>query len=107
MTGNVYPVPDSWRGKAWIDAKRYDEMYARSVQDPNGFWAEQARRIDWISPPTKIKNTSFDPHDVSIKWYEDGALNASLNCLDRHLEKRGNQTAILWEGDDPKDSRWA
>ncbi len=105
MTGNVYPVPENWRGKAWIDAKTYDEMYARSVKDPNGFWAEQARRIDWISPPTKIKNTSFEPHNVSIKWYEDGALNASLNCLDRHLEKRGNQTAILWEGDDPKDSR--
>jgi acetyl-CoA synthetase len=105
MTGNVYPVPESWRGKAWIDAKTYEEMYARSVKDPNGFWAEQAKRIDWISPPTKIKNTSYDPHDVSIKWYEDGVLNASLNCLDRHLEKRGNQTAILWEGDDPKDSR--
>ncbi len=105
MTGNVYPVPESWRGKAWIDAKTYDAMYARSLKDPNGFWAEQAKRIDWISPPTKIKNTSYDPHNVSIKWYEDGVLNASLNCLDRHLEKRGNQTAILWEGDDPKDSR--
>ena len=105
MTGNVYPVPDSWRGKAWIDAKKYEEMYARSVKDPNGFWAEQAKRIDWISAPTKIKNTSYDPHNVSIKWFEDGVLNASLNCLDRHLEKRGNQTAILWEGDDPKESR--
>jgi acetyl-CoA synthetase len=105
MTGNVYPVPESWRGKAWIDAKKYDEMYARSLKDPNGFWAEQAKRIDWISPPAKIKNTSYDPHNVSIKWYEDGVLNAALNCLDRHLEKRGNQTAILWEGDDPQDSR--
>ncbi len=105
MTGNVYPVPESWRGKAWIDAKKYDEMYARSVKDPGGFWAEQAKRIDWISAPTKIKNTSYDPHNVSIKWYEDGVLNASLNCLDRHLEKRGNQTAILWEGDDPNESR--
>ena len=105
MTGNVYPVPENWRGKAWIDATKYAEMYARSVKDPNGFWAEQAKRIDWISPPTKIKNTSYDPHNVSIKWYEDGVLNASLNCLDRHLQKRGDQTAILWEGDDPKDSR--
>ncbi|MFO0988737.1 MAG: acetate--CoA ligase [Alphaproteobacteria bacterium] len=105
MTGNVYPVPENWHGKAWIDAKTYAAMYARSVKDPNGFWAEQAKRIDWISPPTKIKNTSYDPHNVSIKWYEDGVLNASLNCLDRHLQKRGDQTAILWEGDDPKDSR--
>ena len=104
MSGNVYPVPDSWQGKAWIDAKKYDEMYARSLKDPDGFWAEQARRIDWITPPTKIKNARYTD-GVSIKWYEDGFLNASLNCLDRHLAKRGDQTAILWEGDDPKDSR--
>ncbi len=105
MSANVYPVPDSWRGKAWVDAKQYEEMYARSVKDPNGFWGEHAKRIDWIAPPTKIKNTSFDTHNVSIKWFEDGVLNASLNCLDRHLQKRGGQTAILWEGDDPKESR--
>jgi acetyl-CoA synthetase len=104
MSGNVYPVPDNWRGKAWVDAKKYDEMYARSVKDPAGFWAEQAKRIDWIAQPTTIKDTSFTG-DVHIKWYEDGVLNASLNCLDRHLQKRGNQTAILWEGDDPKESR--
>jgi len=105
MSANVYPVPDSWRGKAWVDAKQYEAMYARSVKDPNGFWGEHAKRIDWIAPPTKIKNTSFDTHNVSIKWFEDGVLNASLNCLDRHLQKRGGQTAILWEGDDPKESR--
>jgi len=104
MSGNVYPVPESWRGKAWIDAKKYEEMYARSVKDPAGFWAEQAKRIDWIQAPTKIKDSSFSG-DVHIKWFEDGVLNASLNCLDRHLEKRGSQTAILWEGDDPKESR--
>ena len=104
MSGNVYTVPESWRGKAWVDAKTYDEMYARSVEDPAGFWAEQAKRIDWITPPTTIKDTSFTGN-VHIKWYEDGVLNASLNCLDRHIEKRGSQTAILWEGDDPKDSR--
>jgi acetyl-CoA synthetase len=79
-------------------------MYARSLEDPNGFWAEQAKRIDWITPPAKIKNTNYTGN-VSIKWFEDGVLNASLNCLDRHLQKRGDQTAILWEGDDPKDSR--
>jgi acetyl-CoA synthetase len=104
MSGNVYPVPDNWRGKAWIDANKYEEMYARSLKDPNGFWAEQAKRIDWISAPTKIKDTSYTGN-VSIRWFEDGVLNASLSCLDRHLQKRGEQTAILWEGDDPKDSR--
>ena len=104
MAGNVYPVPESWRGKAWIDAKKYEELYARSLRDPNGFWAEQAKRIDWIKAPTKIKDTSFTGN-VHIKWYEDGVLNASANCLDRHLAKRANQAAILWEGDDPKESR--
>src|SRR5262245_30273915 len=102
MSDNVYPVPDSWRGKAWIDAKKYEDMYQRSVKDPAGFWADQAKHIDWITAPTKIKDSSFTG-DVHIKWFEDGVLNASLNCLDRHLAKRGGQTAILWEGDDPKD----
>ena len=77
-------------------------MYARSIKDPNGFWAEQAKRIDWIKPFSKVKNTSFDPHNVSIKWFEDGTLNVAYNCVDRHLAKRGDQTAIIWEGDDPK-----
>jgi acetyl-CoA synthetase len=104
MSGNVYPVPESWRGKAWIDEAKYTAMYARSLQDPNGFWAEQAKRIDWIKAPTKIKDSSFSGN-VHITWFEDGVLNASLNCLDRHLAKRGGQTAILWEGDDPKESR--
>ena len=80
-------------------------MYARSIKDPNGFWAEQAKRIDWIKPFTKVKNTSFDPHNVSIKWFEDGTLNIAYNCVDRHLAKRGDQTAIIWEGDDPKDDK--
>ena len=80
-------------------------MYARSIKDPNGFWAEQAKRIDWIKPFTKVKNTSFDPHNVSIKWFEDGTLNVAYNCVDRHLAKRGDQTAIIWEGDDPKDDK--
>jgi acetyl-CoA synthetase len=104
MTTNVYPVPESWRGKAWIDAKQYEALYRRSVEDPAGFWAEQAKRLDWIKPPTKIKDTSYTGN-VHIKWYEDGVLNASANCLDRHLAKRAKQTAILWEGDDPKESR--
>jgi acetyl-CoA synthetase len=84
-----------------VTKAQYDEMYARSVSDPNGFWAEQAKRLDWVKFPTKIKNTSFAYPDISIKWYEDGVLNVSYNCLDRHLADRGDQTAIIWEGDSP------
>ena len=101
----LYDVPADWKKRAYIDDAKYQEMYARSIKDPNGFWAEQAKRIDWIKPFTKVKNTSFDPHNVSIKWFEDGTLNACYNCVDRHLAKRGDQTAIIWEGDDPKDDK--
>jgi acetyl-CoA synthetase len=101
----IYDVPADWRKRAYADDARYQELYARSIKDPNGFWAEQAKRIDWIKPFSKIKNTSYDPHNVSIKWFEDGTLNACYNCVDRHLAKRGDQTAILWEGDDPKDDK--
>jgi acetyl-CoA synthetase len=80
-------------------------LYARSVNDPNEFWAEQAKRINWIKPFSKVKNTSYDPNNVSIKWFEDGTLNVCYNCVDRHLAKRGDQTAILWEGDDPKEDK--
>jgi acetyl-CoA synthetase len=97
------PTPETVR-HAHINADKYRIMYARSIEDPDGFWAEMAQRIDWIKQPTKIKNTSFDG-DVSIKWYEDGVLNACYNCVDRHLPKRANQTALIWEGDDPADSR--
>jgi acetyl-CoA synthetase len=105
MSEKIYDVPADWRKRALIDDVKYQEMYARSIEDPNGFWAEQAKRIDWIKPFTKVKNTSYDTHNVSIKWFEDGTLNACYNCVDRHLEKRGSQTAILWEGDDPKDDK--
>jgi acetyl-CoA synthetase len=105
MADKIYDVPAAWAKRAFIDAGKYREMYARSVNDPNGFWAEQAKRIDWIKPFTKVKNTSFDPHNVSIKWFEDGSLNICYNCVDRHLAQRGEQTAILWEGDDPKDDK--
>ncbi|MGR2739853.1 acetate--CoA ligase [Billgrantia sp. Q4P2] len=101
----IHPVRDDFAANAWIDREKYQAMYQQSVDDPEGFWAEQAKRIDWFKAPTKIKNTSFDPHNVDIRWFEDGTLNASVSCLDRHLEKRGDQTAIVWEGDDPKDSR--
>ena len=101
----IYDVPADWRKRAYADDAKYKEMYARSIKDPNGFWAEQAKRIDWIKPFSKVKNTTYDPHNVSIKWFEDGTLNAAYNCVDRHLAKRGDQTAILWEGDDPKDDK--
>src|SRR6202162_6250746 len=105
MSDKCYYVPADWRKRAFVDNAKYNEMYARSIKDPNGFWAEQAKRIDWIKPFKKVKNTSYDPHNVSIKWFEDGTLNVSYNCIDRHLAKRGEQTAILWEGDDPKNDK--
>jgi acetyl-CoA synthetase len=105
MSEKVYEVPAEWTRRAFIDDARYRELYARSLQDPNGFWAEQAKRIDWIKPFSKVKNTTFGPGTVSIKWFEDGTLNACYNCVDRHVAKRGDQVAILWEGDDPKDDK--
>jgi len=101
----LYDVPADWKKRAFIDDAKYREMYAASVKDPNKFWGEQAKRINWIKPFTKVKNTSYDPHNVSIKWFEDGTLNACFNCVDRHVAKRGDQIAIIWEGDDPKDSK--
>src|SRR6266566_4591614 len=87
-----------------IDEAEYFRLYERSLPDPDGFWGEQGNRLDWIKPYTKVCNASFTG-DVSIRWYEDGTLNASYNCIDRHLAKRGDQTAILWEGDDPAEDR--
>jgi acetyl-CoA synthetase len=104
LVSQVYPVPASWKGSAWIDAKTYEEMYRRSLADPDGFWREQAKCLEWFTPPKTIKNASFSG-DVSIKWYEDGVLNAAYNCLDRHLASRASQVALLWEGDDPGESR--
>src|SRR6188472_4514093 len=82
-------------------AEQYDALYAQSVNDPDGFWAEQAKRLDWVRFPTKIKNTSFAYPDVSIKWFEDGVLNVAANCIDRHLLDHGDDIAIIWEPDDP------
>jgi acetyl-CoA synthetase len=105
MSEKVYDVSAAWAERAYVDDARYQEMYARSVQDPNGFWAEHGQRIDWIEPFSKVKNVSFDAHNVSIKWFEDGVTNVAVNCVDRHLAKRAQQTAIIWEGDDPTKSR--
>ncbi len=97
----IFPVTAGAAESAHVDAAAYEAMYRRSVEDPEGFWAEQAGRLDWITPFTKVKDVSWAKDDLHIRWFEDGTLNASANCLDRHLAKRGEQTAIIWEGDDP------
>jgi acetyl-CoA synthetase len=102
---HVHDVPESFKKKALIGSHRYDEMYARSLRDPEGFWGEQGQRIDWIKPYSRVKKTSFAPGAVSIEWYGDGTTNVSMNCIDRHLADKADKVAILWEGDDPKDSR--
>ncbi|MAN98097.1 acetate--CoA ligase [uncultured Roseovarius sp.] len=86
-----------------IDQAKYERMYADSISNPDAFWGEHGKRLDWIKPYTKVKNTSFEYDNVSIKWFEDGTLNVSANCIDRHLATRGDQTAIIWEADDPND----
>jgi acetyl-CoA synthetase len=98
------PVPDSLARSAWLDAAGYDRLYADSLRDPEKFWGEQGKRLHWSKPYTRVKNTSF-AGDVDIRWYEDGRLNASYNCIDRHLATRADQTAILWEGDSPEVHR--
>ncbi|MDB5527779.1 MAG: Acetyl-coenzyme synthetase [Devosia sp.] len=98
---HIFPPSAATIDHALVNPEQYAEMYARSVSDPDGFWAEQAKRIDWIKAPTTIKNSSFAYPDVSIKWFEDGVLNISANCIDRHLATRGDQVALIWEGDTP------
>ncbi|MBN8968667.1 MAG: acetate--CoA ligase [Rhizobiales bacterium] len=105
MSDKTYEVTSEWAQRAYVDAAKYREMYDRSVKDPTAFWAEQAKRVDWIKPFTKVENSSFELGKVSIKWFEDGVLNAAYNCIDRHMATRGDQTAIIWEGDDPSKSR--
>ncbi len=101
MSDKTYPVPAEWSARAWVDDAKYQEMYRRSIEAPDDFWREMAGRVDWMKPFTKVKNTSYDPENVSIKWYEDGSLNVCYNCVDRHLKDRADQVAIIWEGDDP------
>ncbi|WP_372604577.1 acetate--CoA ligase, partial [Actibacterium sp.] len=103
MSDNTYPPSADVVAHAHIDAAKYDEMYAASISDPDAFWGEHGKRLDWIKPYTKVKNTSFKPGEVSIKWFEDGTLNVAANCIDRHLETRGDQTAIIFEPDDPNE----
>ncbi len=105
MTEKSYAVPAAWKKSAYVTAESYKKTYADSVKNPDGFWAKEAKRLDWFKFPTKIKNTSFAYPNVSIKWFEDGVLNVSYNCIDRHLKKRGDQTALIWEGDNPYDDK--
>jgi acetyl-CoA synthetase len=102
MSDQTFPPAEDFVKSAHIDAAKYKEMYAASINDPDGFWAEQAKSLDWTRPFTKVKNTSFKPGNIDIRWFEDGELNVSVNCIDRHLKTRGEQTAIIWEPDDPK-----
>ena len=102
---DVFPPPADFVKTALIDAQTYDAMYARSLSEPEAFWSEQAQSLDWMVPFTKVKNTSFDEANFSIKWFEDGVLNVSVNCVDRHLVAQPDKVAILWEGDDPADSK--
>ena len=105
MSNEIFPVSEEWAGRAYIDEERYTALYDASIKDPETFWRVEASRIDWMKPFTKVKNVSYDAKDLHIKWFEDGELNVSVNCLDRHLKERPDQTAIIWEGDDPKDSK--
>ncbi|MCS0504040.1 acetate--CoA ligase [Ancylobacter mangrovi] len=105
MSDKIYDVPAAWAQRAYLDDHGYRAKYEASVRDPEGFWAEEGKRIDWFEPYTRVKNTSYDPGHVSIKWFEDGVTNVAWNCIDRHLDTRGDQVAIIWEGDDPSESR--
>lgn len=100
-----HPVPAEIAKNALITEQQYNDEYQRSIQDPEGFWGEKGKIVDWIKPYTRVKNTSFDPGHIDIRWFEDGTLNLSANCLDRHLAEKGDQVAIIWEGDDPSSSK--
>ncbi len=104
MSDKVYPVPAEWAKRAYVNAESYQAMYDRSVSDPEGFWSEAGQRLQWIKPYTRAKNTTFGPGPVDIRWFEDGTINVSANCIDRHLATRGDQIAIIWEGDNPDES---
>jgi acetyl-CoA synthetase len=104
MADTIYPPAAAFAASAHADKATYEAMYAASIADPDAFWDAQGKRLDWMTPYTKVKDTTFEHSGVSIKWYDDGVLNVSANCIDRHLATRGTQTAIIWEGDNPEDS---
>ncbi|MDA0338782.1 MAG: acetate--CoA ligase, partial [Proteobacteria bacterium] len=100
----ILPVPAEWADRAWVDDAGYQKMYTASIEDPEAFWGEHGKRLEWMTTYTKVKDVSFEG-DVHIRWYQDGTLNVCYNCVDRHLEERGDQTAIIFEGDDPSVSK--
>ena len=101
----LFKVSDEWSSSSLIDSHKYNEWYKNSFDNNEEFWNEHGKRIDWIKPYSKVKNVNYHKSDFCIKWYEDGSLNASSNCIDRHLKERADQVAIIWEGDDPNDSK--
>ncbi|HKO54928.1 MAG TPA: acetate--CoA ligase, partial [Thermoanaerobaculia bacterium] len=105
MEEKIYDVPAEWTHRAYLDDAGYRAKYEASIRNPEAFWAEEAKRIHWFKPPTRIKNTHFGPDNVAIRWFEDGVTNVAYNCVDRHLHTRGDQVAIIWEGDDPSESK--
>ncbi|MFH0255676.1 acetate--CoA ligase [Vibrio rumoiensis] len=100
---HIHPVKENILQQTHADNDTYLSMYQESVNDPQGFWAKHGKIVDWIKPFTQVKNTSFEPGNINIKWFEDGQLNVSANCIDRHLAERGDEVAIIWEGDNPND----
>ena len=102
---NIFKPASNIVDNCHVDKATYDQMYKESITSPDIFWNNHGKRIDWIKPYTKVSNVSYKRNDVYIKWYEDGTLNASFNCLDRHLKTKGDATAIIWEGDDPTESK--
>jgi len=105
MEEKIYDVSPEWSRRAYLDDAGYRAKYEASIKDPEKFWAEEAKRIHWFQQPTRIKNTNFGPENVAIRWFEDGTTNVAYNCIDRHLDTRGDQVAIIWEGDDPSESK--
>src|SRR5690625_2449902 len=102
---SIISIPPEFAENAWIDEQGYKKLYEESISNPEAFWAEQGKRIHWFKPYTKVKDTSFGPDDVSIRWFYDGETNAAYNCIDRHLPEKKNDVAIIWEGDDPSEDR--
>ncbi|CAE7849315.1 acsA, partial [Symbiodinium necroappetens] len=102
---STFPVPDEIAENAWVDAAGYQRMYEQSVADPEAFWAEQGKRIHWFKPYSQVKDVSYAPDDVHIRWFHDGTTNAAYNCIDRHLDTKRNDTAIIWEGDSPQEHK--
>ncbi|MCF6298023.1 MAG: hypothetical protein L3J08_08595, partial [Flavobacteriaceae bacterium] len=101
----LYPVPESYKKSSKCDLQTYQQMYHDSIENNEEFWNKQEKRLDWIKPYTQVKDVSFDKGDLHVKWYADGELNACYNGVDRHLKDKADQTAIIWEGDNPDVSK--